>query len=152
MNLRTIPHLAEAFDVPTGLSDHTLGISVPVAVVALGACIIEKHFTLSRDVPGPDSSFSLEPSEFKAVVNSIRIIEESLGDVNYEITDTEQASKCFRRSLYAVADIAVGESFTVQNVGSIRPGYGLPHKYLASAIGRSAKDRVPKGTPLPGSS
>lgn len=89
MNLRTIPHLAEAFSVPTGFSDHTLGIAVPVAAIALGACIIEKHFTLSRQDPGPDSAFSLEPQEFKEMVDAIRMAEKAMGEVNYEITEKE---------------------------------------------------------------
>lgn len=94
MNSRTIPHLADAFGVPTGLSDHTLGTAVAVAAVALGACIIEKYFTLSRDIPGHDSAFSLEPHEFKAMVEAIRTAEKALGEVNYEITE-KRLSECF---------------------------------------------------------
>src|SRR5439155_22220057 len=95
MNLRTIPHLADAFAVPVGLSDHTLGIAVPLAAVALGACIIEKHLTLSRAVPGPDSAFSLEPDEFRAMVDAVRVAEKALGRVNYAVTEHEVASRVF---------------------------------------------------------
>jgi N-acetylneuraminate synthase len=112
MNLRTIPHLSKAFVVPTGLSDHTLGIAVPVAAVALGACIIEKHFTLSRATPGPDSAFSLEPHEFKAMVHSVLTTEQALGRLSYELLETEKPSRVFRRSLFVTADIQVGEFFS----------------------------------------
>ncbi len=148
MNLRTIPHLAEAFDVPAGLSDHTLGISVPVAAVALGACIIEKHVTLSREDPGPDSAFSLEPDEFERLVNSIRVTERALGKVNYQLSDKEIASKVFRRSLFVVEDIPAGAQFTAENVRSIRPGNGLAPKHLARIIGRKAATQISRGTPL----
>ncbi|HEC35431.1 MAG TPA: pseudaminic acid synthase [Anaerolineae bacterium] len=148
MNLRTIPHLAEAFDVPVGLSDHTLGIAVPVAAVALGACIVEKHFTLSRDVPGPDSAFSLEPHEFKAMVEAIRVAEKALGEVRYEVTEREQASRVFRRSLFVVRDMKAGEVFTGENVRSIRPGYGLHTRYLGEVLGRRAARDIERGTPL----
>ncbi len=109
MNLRTIPHLTQAFDVPVGLSDHTLGIAVPVAAVALGACIIEKHFTLSREVAGPDSAFSLEPHEFKEMVDAVRGAEKALGGVRYEVTEREKESRVFRRSVFVVEDVAEGE-------------------------------------------
>lgn len=148
MNLRTIPHLSAAFQVPVGLSDHTLGIAVPVAAVALGACIVEKHFTLSRTNPGPDSSFSLEPEEFKAMVNAIRTTEKALGKINYEITPEEDASRVFRRSLFVVKDMKAGEKFTEVNVRSIRPGYGLPTRYLSSIIGRKSGKNIKMGTPL----
>lgn len=148
MNLRTIPHLAKAFGVPVGLSDHTLGIAVPVAGVALGACIVEKHLTLSRDTPGPDSAFSLEPDEFKAMVDSIRTAEKSLGEVSYEVTEGEQASRVFRRSLFVVQDVKVGEPFTLENVRSIRPGHGLHTRYLEHILGRMAARDIPRGTPL----
>ena len=148
LNLATIQHLGQAFDVPVGLSDHTLGIAVPVAAVALGARIIEKHFTLSRDEPGPDSAFSLEPHEFKAMVEAIRVAEKAVGTVQYGVTEHDAASRCFRRSLYAVKDIAEGEVFTHENVRSIRPGYGLPPKFLNSVIGRIATRSLPAGTPI----
>lgn len=148
MNLCTIPHLAKAFNVPVGLSDHTLGIAVPVAAVALGACVVEKHFTLSRDVPGPDSVFSLEPHEFKAMVDAIRIAEKALGEVRYEVTEREEASRIFRRSLFVVQDVGVGEMFTEENVRSIRPGYGLHTRYLDQVLGRRAARDIERGTPL----
>lgn len=148
MNLRTIPHLAETFGVPVGLSDHTLGLAVPVAAVALGACIIEKHFTLSRSIPGPDSDFSLEPGEFKAMVASVRTAELSLGKVQYGITKEEAASRVFRRSLFVVEDVKSGERFTAKNVRSIRPGYGLHPRYLEEILGRFARRDISLGTPL----
>lgn len=148
MNLRTIPHLAAAFGVPVGLSDHTLGIATSVAAVALGACIIEKHFTLSRADPGPDSAFSLEPHEFKAMVDAVRETEKALGTVCYEVSEHEKASRIFRRSLFAVKDIEAGEEFTEENVRSIRPGYGLPPKYLPVVLGRRAAGKITRGTPL----
>ena len=148
MNLRTIPHLAEMFDVPVGLSDHTLGISVPVAAVALGACIIEKHFTLSRQIPGPDSAFSLEPQEFKAMVGAIRETEKALGRICYEVSEHEKASRVFRRSLFVVKDMKKGELFNEENVRSIRPGYGLPPKYLPLILGKTAMKNMKRGTPL----
>lgn len=148
MNLRTIPHLAEAFGAPVGLSDHTLGIAVPIAAVTLGACIIEKHFTLSRDIPGPDSAFSLEPLEFKEMVDAIRVVEKARGKVSYEVTEREQASRVFRRSLFVVKDIEAGEPFTHDNVRSIRPGYGLHSRYLQEILGCKAVQHIERGTPL----
>ncbi len=148
MNLRSIPHLATAFHVPVGLSDHTLGIAAPVAAVGLGACIVEKHFTLSRDVPGPDSAFSLEPHEFKAMVEAIRVAETALGQVSYEVTEREAASRVFRRSLFVVKDMKAGEVFTEENVRSIRPGHGLSPTYLKDVLGRRAVRDIERGTPL----
>ncbi|MDD3828050.1 MAG: pseudaminic acid synthase [Anaerolineae bacterium] len=148
MNLRTIPHLAAAFDLPVGLSDHTLGIAAPVAAVALGACIVEKHFTLSRSVPGPDSAFSLEPHEFRAMVQAIREAERALGDVSYEVTGREAASRVFRRSLFVVHDVKAGEILTADNVRSIRPGNGLHTRYLEQILGRRARVDILRGTPL----
>lgn len=148
MNLRTIPDLARRFGVPVGLSDHTMGHTAAVTAVALGACIIEKHFTLSRAQPGPDSAFSLEPAEFKALVTAVREAELAMGSVRYELTDREQASRVFRRSLYAVRDIKAGEVFSQENVRSIRPGYGLPPKCLDELLGRRAARDVSRGTPL----
>ena len=148
MNLCTVPHLAEGFGVPVGLSDHTLGIAVPVAAVALGACIVEKHFTLSRDIPGPDSAFSLEPHEFKAMVEAIRVAEKALGEVHYDVTEQEAVSRIFRRSLFVVKDMKAGDRFTHENVRSIRPGYGLHTRYLDEVLDRRAARDVSKGTPL----
>lgn len=148
MNLQTIPHLAGAFHVPVGLSDHTLGIAVPVAALALGACIVEKHLTLSRHVPTPDSAFSLEPHEFKAMVEAIRTVEKALGQVHYGVTGREAASGLFRRSLFVVKDMKAGEVFREENVRSIRPGHGLRPKYLKDVLGRRAARDIAKGTPV----
>lgn len=148
MNLLTIPHLADAFHVQVGISDHTLGTAVPVAAVALGACIIEKHFTLSRDVPGPDSGFSLEPAEFKEMVEAVRVVEKGLGKVHYGCSEREAVSRKFRRSLFVVQDMDAGEEFSAENIRSIRPGYGLAPKYLSEIVGRRTAVAVSRGTPL----
>jgi N-acetylneuraminate synthase len=148
MNLRTIPHLAEAFAVPVGLSDHTLGVAAAVTAVALGACLIEKHFTLSRSCPGPDSAFSLEPDEFKAMVDAVRTTEKALGQVHYGVSGREAESRVFRRSLFVVHDVRAGEPFTCENVRSIRPGHGLHPRHLDEVLGRCASQDLPRGTPL----
>jgi len=148
MNLHTIAHMAEAFDVPVGISDHTLGIAVPVAAVACGACIIEKHFTLSRSIPGPDSAFSLEPSEFRAMVEAIRTTDKARGDVQYKVSEHEAASRVFRRSLFVVKDMKAGDAFTEENIRSIRPSYGLHTRYFGIIINRKASRNIQKGTPL----
>jgi pseudaminic acid synthase len=148
MNLRTIPHMSQAFNVPVGLSDHTLGVAVPAVAVSLGACVIEKHATLSRKDPGPDSEFSLEPHEFAAMVDAVRTAEKALGRVQYELTEKEVASTVFRRSLYVVQPISAGEMFTSKNVRSIRPGYGLPPSQYETVLGRCAKVAIEYGTPL----
>ena len=148
MNLRTIPHLANAFGVPVGLSDHTLGITAAVTAVALGASIIEKHLTLTRAEPGPDSAFSLEPQEFKAMVDAVREAEQALGTVRYEPTEKEQVSRAFRRSLFVVKDMQRGDVFGKDNVRSIRPGNGLPPLFLPKVIGRCAASDIARGTPL----
>jgi len=148
MNLRTIPHMAEAFGVVVGLSDHTLGIAVPAAAVALGACIVEKHFTLSRELGGPDSAFSLEPAEFRAMVAAIREAEKALGEVCYQAGAQESASRAFRRSLFVVQAMRAGDLFTEDTVRSIRPGMGLHTRYLSQVVGRRARIDIERGTPL----
>lgn len=148
MNLRTIPELGRRFGVPVGLSDHTMGMAVPVAAVALGACIIEKHLTLSRSQPGPDSAFSLEPNEFKALVDAVRDAEKALGEVHFGFSAHEASSRVFRRSLFAVQDVKRGELFTAENVRSIRPGHGLHTRYLGEVLGRRAACDIERGTPL----
>ncbi len=148
MNLRTLADLARRFDVPVGLSDHTMGVAAPVAAVALGACIIEKHFTLSRQTPGPDSAFSLEPAEFKVMVDAIRVAEKALGRIAYEISPNESKSRQFRRSLFVVADVVAGELFTEQNVRSIRPAHGLHPRHLPEILGKRAARAIEAGTPL----
>jgi len=148
VNLRTIPNLAETFNVVVGLSDHTLGISVPIAAVALGASIIEKHFILDRKLGGPDSAFSLEPEEFRAMVKSVRESEKALGNVSYELTEKIKKSREFSRSLFVVEDMKAGETFTEMNIKSIRPGFGLPPKHLQEILGKKAIEAIKKGTPL----
>src|SRR5229473_455643 len=148
MNLRTIPEMARRFGVPVGLSDHTMGIAAPVAAVALGACIIEKHLTLSRATPGPDSTFSLEPQEFKAMVDAIRTAEKVLGEVYFGLSCKQESSRVFRRSLFVVQDVKRGETFTPENVRSIRPGYGLHTRYLGEVLGKRAVRDIERGTPL----
>jgi len=148
VNLRTIPNLADTFKTVVGLSDHTLGISVSIASVALGACMIEKHLTLDRKLGGPDAAFSLEPDEFKAMVKSIREVEKALGEVSYDLTEKMKKSRELSRSLFVVKDMKVGEVFTKENVRSIRPGYGLPSKYLKEILGKLATQDIKKGTPL----
>lgn len=147
-NLKTIPHLAETFGVPAGLSDHTLGSAVSIAAVTLGACIVEKHFTLSRNDKGPDSSFSMEPDEFRQMVEDIRIAEKALGRICYELTPKQKESSVYRRSLFVVQDVKAGEKFTEKNIRSIRPGYGLHTRNLENVIGQQAKNDIFKGTPL----
>ncbi len=148
MNLRTIPELARRFNAPVGLSDHTLGIAVPVAAVALGACIVEKHITLSRSTLGPDSAFSLEPAEFKAMVEAVRTAEKALGEVRFGAGEKESSEKVFRRSLYVVREMRRGEMFTAENVRSIRPGLGLHTRHLPEIIGRRAACDIARATPL----
>jgi N-acetylneuraminate synthase len=148
MNLNTIPHLAQAFGVTVGLSDHTMGLAAPVAAVALGATIIEKHLTLSRAAGGPDSGFSLEPAEFKTMVAAVREAEQALGGISYALTEEEKASRVFRRSLFVVQDVRVGEVFTRDNVRSIRPAQGLHPRYLDLVLGRRAAMDITEGTPL----
>lgn len=148
MDLRTIPHMAELFGVPVGLSDHTLGAAVPVAAAAMGAALIEKHFALSRSVRGPDSAFSLEPDEFKAMVDAVRTAEKALGGIRYGPTEKEGASRVFRRSLFVVQDVRAGEPFTEENVRSIRPAHGLHPRYYDEILGRRAKKDIEAGTPL----
>jgi pseudaminic acid synthase len=147
-NLRTIPELAKRFGVPAGLSDHTMGIAVAVAAVTLGACIIEKHITLSRSLKGPDSEFSMEPREFKAMVESIRTTERALGTVHFGVSPQEANSRAFRRSLYVVLDLRRGEEFTSQNVRSIRPAHGLHTRHLPQVLGKRASRDIVRGTPL----
>ena len=148
MNLRTIPELERRFELPVGLSDHTMGIAAPVAAVALGACIIEKHLTLSRSTPGPDSGFSLEPAEFKAMVDAVRVAEKALGEVHFGVSEKEANSLVFRRSLFIVNAIKRGEPFTAENVRSIRPGHGLHTRHLTEILGRKASRDIERGTPM----
>ena len=147
-NLRTIPHLAAAFDVHCGLSDHTHGTATSVAAIALGAVAIEKHFTLARADGGPDSSFSLEPAEFRTLTDDCRNAWLSLGDVSYRQQPAEAQNAKFRRSLYVVKNVAAGEELTPDNVRSIRPGYGLQPRFLPDVIGKRARRTITRGTAL----
>ena len=148
INLNTIHDLSKKFDVVAGLSDHTLGCEVSVAAVALGANIIEKHFILDRTMGGPDCEFSMEPQEFKEMVDSIRHVEKALGKVSYSLSDKMKANKEFSRSLFVVKDIKKDETITEDNVRSIRPGFGLHPKYLKEILGKKAKQDLNKGTPF----
>jgi pseudaminic acid synthase len=147
-NLRTIPHMRELFGCEVGLSDHTMGIGVPVASVALGATVIEKHFTLSRADGGVDSAFSLEPAELASLMVETHRAWQSLGRINYMPTESEIKSLCFRRTLYVTEDLPAGTILTLQNVRAIRPGLGLKPKFLDVVLGRSVKQAVKRGTPL----
>ncbi len=147
-NLLTIPNLKETFGVTVGLSDHTMGHSAAIAAVALGAKIIEKHFIIDRKIGGPDSAFSMEPAEFKQMVNSIREVEKALGKVNYSLTPKVEKSRVFARSLFIVKDVKAGEIITEENVKSIRPGYGLHPKYYKAILGKTFRKSIEKGTPL----
>lgn len=147
-DLRTIAHLSDAFDVPVGLSDHTQGVAVPVASVALGAVLVEKHFTLSRADGGVDAAFSLEPDEFKAMADACNTAWRAIGNIGYDIKASETSGQQIRRSLYAVADIAAGDIFNEENVRSIRPGLGLAPKYLPEVLGHTAARDIKRGEPV----
>lgn len=147
-NIRTIPNLRETFRCEVGLSDHTMGVGVAVASVALGAVVIEKHFTLRRADGGVDSAFSMEPQEFACLRAETDRAWQALGDVHYGPVGVEKASLAFRRSIYIVADMRAGEVLTESNMRCIRPGFGLPPKFYDSLLGRRLACDVPKGTPL----
>ncbi|MEG4441136.1 pseudaminic acid synthase [Microcoleus sp. AT9_B5] len=147
-NLLTIPHLRELFHVQVGLSDHTMGIGVAVASVALGATVIEKHFTLRRADGGVDSAFSMEPAEMAQLVVESHSAWQALGQISYGSTQAEEASKTFRRSLYVVQDMVAGEPFTSENLRAIRPGLGLPPKYYDVLLGRMVGRSIKAGTPV----
>lgn len=147
-NLLTIPHLASLFDCQVGLSDHTAGIGVAVASVALGATVIEKHFVLDRRDGGVDSEFSLEPAEFTALVSECARAAVALGKVTYGGTEKEQVSRKYRRSLYIAKDMQAGELFTEHNLRSVRPGLGLAPKYLSMLLGKPIKKAAVKGTAM----
>lgn len=148
MNLATIPDMRKRFNVSIGLSDHTLSNDAAIASIALGASVIEKHLTLRRADGGPDSSFSMEPEEFKALVQSVRVVEAAIGKPNYKLTRGERANTQFRRSLYIVRDVKKGEKFTKENVRSIRPGNGLAPKYYRSILSKRAAKDIARATPL----
>ncbi|BAY60648.1 N-acetylneuraminic acid synthase domain-containing protein [Calothrix brevissima NIES-22] len=147
-NLLTIPHLRDLFNVQVGLSDHTMGIGVAVASVALGATFIEKHFTLRRADGGVDSAFSMEPEEMHQLVVETEKAWQSLGKINYGPTQAEKASLNFRRSLYVATDMKAGDIFTPHNLKAVRPGFGLPPKYYDFLLGKRIKQDIKKGTPV----
>ncbi len=147
-NLRTIPHMKQLFHCRVGLSDHTLGIGAAVASIALGATVIEKHFTLSRADGGVDAAFSLEPAELAQLVRECRTAYEALGEISYAVREQEKQSLRFRRSLYIVEDMEAGDEFTEKNLRSIRPGLGLPPKYYDIILGKKIKKDVSRGTAL----
>lgn len=148
MNLNTLCHLKETFGVPVGLSDHSLGSVGAVTSVALGAKIIEKHFCISREIENPDATFSMEPLEFKQMVEDIRSVERAMGKVSYEISTREETNRVFRRSIFVVSDINKGDCFTEENIRVIRPAYGLEPKYYEDILGKKASKKIERGTPL----
>ena len=148
MNLRTIPDLAFRFQLPVGLSDHTLTNESAIVAVSLGANIVEKHFTLSRADGGPDSGFSLEPAEFQQLVSGIRAAEAALGSVHYGPSASDAKNLEFRRSLFVVKDVKQGELLTQENVRSIRPGQGMAPKHLEEVLNKPAAEPILRGTPL----
>lgn len=148
MNLLTIADMKKRFGENVGLSDHTMSLSAPVAAVALGARVIEKHFILDRGMGGADSAFSLEPDEFKAMVDAVRDTEKLLGKVTYELSEKSLKSREFSRSLFIAEDVKAGEAITAVNVRSVRPGFGLAPKYLSEILGKSFTADASKGTPL----
>lgn len=148
INLKTMVNMKETFDVLTGLSDHTMGSAVSVGAVALGAKVIEKHMTLRREDGGADSKFSMEPEEFKEMVDNIRMVESALGKVTYDLGEKQKKSKEHSRSLFVVKDIKAGEIFTNDNIKSVRPGFGMKTKFINEVIGKRADKDILKGTPM----
>ena len=147
-NMLMVSDLAKEFDVISGLSDHTMGSVAPITSIALGAKIIEKHFILEKSIGGPDATFSMDKNEFKAMVESVRQAETSLGHINYKLTDKQEKNRVFSRSLFAVEDIEIDEKITSENVRSIRPGYGLHPKYFKRILGTKAVKKINKGDPI----
>lgn len=148
INLRVIPDMAERYNVLTGLSDHTLGSTVSVASIPLGVRVIEKHLTLRRSDGGPDGAFSMEPEEFKEMVDNIRITEKALGRVTYELTYKQEKSREHSRSLFVIKDMKKGDVITTDNVRSIRPGFGMHTKHYEEILGKSVNRDIEKGTPM----
>ncbi len=148
MNLKVLKHLEETFGVVAGLSDHSMGSVAAVAAVALGAKVIEKHFCISRSVPNPDASFSMEPQEFKQMVEDIRACERAVGKVSYDVSEKEMISREVRKSIFVSEDIRKGDTFTEKNIRVVRPGYGMEPKYYEGILGKNAAKDLEKGTPL----
>ena len=147
-NLSTIQDLSSRFSVDSGLSDHTMGTTLPMIAVSLGACMIEKHFILDKNVGGPDADFSLTPDEFKELVDSVRLAESALGKVSYELSEKVKRNRKFARSLFVVEDIKAGDIISEKNVRSVRPGYGMHPKHYEEILGKVVKEDVKRGTPL----
>jgi len=147
-NLLTIPDIMKKFGVNSGLSDHTLGIEAPMIAVALGAKVIEKHFILDKKIGGADAHFSLDEQDFSKMVKSVRLTEELMGKVDYEMTEKKKKSRQFSRSLFIVKNVKAGEKITLENIRSIRPGFGLHPKFLNDLLGREFKEDFEKGTPM----
>ena len=148
MNIKLIPHMAGTFDCLTGLSDHSMGSAVAAASVALGACMVEKHFTLSRADGGPDGAFSMEPAEFKKMADEIRIVEKALGRVTYQLTEKQERSREEGRSLFVTQDMKAGEIFTPENLRSIRPAFGMAPVHYEEVLGKRARRDISRGTPM----
>lgn len=147
-NLIMMQQFAKDFDVKVGLSDHTLGITLPVVATVMGASVIEKHFILDKSVGGPDAAFSLDEKAFTQMVNAVREAEQSIGTISYELTEKQQSGKQFSRSLYVSKDVKKGDIITKENVRSVRPGYGLHPKYLKDILGKTFKSDIERGTAL----
>jgi len=148
MHLKTMVNMKETFNVPTGLSDHSMGSIGAIAAVAMGASIIEKHFCISRTIDNPDASFSMEAHEFRDMVRDIRIVEKAIGRVEYGPTEQEKDSTVFRKSIFVVCDMKEGDRFTRENIRVIRPGYGLQPKYYEDILSKTARKDIQRGTPL----
>lgn len=147
-NMATIPNLSSTFNVEVGLSDHTMGWTVPIVAALQGATVIEKHFTLKRSEGGVDSAFSMEPAEFSSMIAEVNKALDSVGKVHYGLTSTEEKSRRFRRSIYVVEDIKEGETFTKENTRIIRPGYGMAPKFIDLVLGRKSKTAIKRGTAM----
>ena len=148
VNLKTMANMKDTFGTLVGLSDHTMGTAVSIGAVALGATMVEKHFTLSRSDIGPDSSFSMEPTEFSEMAASIRILEKAIGKVTYDLTDKQKRSREHSRSLFITKDMQQGDLFSHENIRSVRPAYGLETKYIDDIIGKRCNRSLRKGTPM----
>jgi pseudaminic acid synthase len=148
MNLRTIQNLKNTFNIPVGLSDHSIGSIGAVTAVAMGANVIEKHFCISREIENPDAFFSMEPLEFKKMIEDIRTAEKAMGEVSYRLSEQEKNSRLLRKSIFIVTAVKKGEVFTDKNLRVIRPGYGLEPKYYDEILGKMAAQDIEEGTPL----
>lgn len=147
-NLLTIPYIQSKFKVKSGLSDHTMGIEAAIVAVSLGASVLEKHFILNKDIGGPDAHFSLDEREFKEMVDAVRLTEKMLGKVDFELTEKKKKSREFSRSLFIIKDVKAGEIISLENIRSVRPGFGLHPKYLETILGKKFNKNIRKGTPL----